>query len=97
MQQIHSVVINGNEVTSVDDFHDLIKQGLEFPDYYGMNPDALWDCLSEALLSDEQIEIVWSSFEKSSATMGEDAKILRETLLDAQEKYPDQLKVSITL
>ncbi|WP_374335627.1 barstar family protein [Leeia sp.] len=97
MQQIHSVTINGNEVLSAEEFHGLLKQKLEFSDYYGMNPDALWDCLSEALLSDERIEIVWSSFAKSSAIMGGDAEILRETLLDAQGKYPDQLKVSITL
>ena len=29
------------------DVHRIIKKELDFPDYYGCNWDALWDCLTE--------------------------------------------------
>ena len=35
--------------------HDYLMQALDFPDYYGKNLDALYDCLCEM---DLEIEIV---------------------------------------
>ena len=32
---------------SVAEFHGLIASALAFPDYYGRNLDALWDCLTD--------------------------------------------------
>ena len=29
-----------------DDLHHVLKDALDLPDYYGMNLDALWDCLT---------------------------------------------------
>ena len=29
-----------------DELHQVLKDRLDLPDYYGMNPDALWDCLT---------------------------------------------------
>ena len=29
-----------------DDLHEIIKKSLNFPDYYGKNLDAFWDCIS---------------------------------------------------
>ena len=34
-------------VTSLEEFHDLLQQHLEFPVYYGRNLDAFWDCLTD--------------------------------------------------
>lgn len=30
----------------LDDLHTRIKKALDFPDYYGKNLDAFWDCLN---------------------------------------------------
>ena len=30
----------------LDELHKRIKDGLDFPDYYGENLDAFWDCLN---------------------------------------------------
>lgn len=95
MQKTHRVQIDGKSVTSVTDFHEVVKRELQFPDYYGMNADALWDCLTESLISNWQIDISWKAYGSSLASMGEDAEILRKTLLDAQEEYPDNLRVTI--
>lgn len=37
------------------DGHDYLKEALNFPDYYGKNLDALYDCLTEI---DCEIEII---------------------------------------
>ena len=29
------------------DIHFVIRQALDFPDYYGCNWDAFWDCLTD--------------------------------------------------
>lgn len=39
--------INLSGAKSVYDIHEKIQEGLEFPNYYGRNLDALWDCLTD--------------------------------------------------
>ena len=39
--------LDGREVCSRAALHALLKRGLNLPDYYGANLDALCDCLSE--------------------------------------------------
>lgn len=43
------------------DGHDYLKEVLNFPDYYGKNLDALYDCLTEIsceieLINSEEVE-----------------------------------------
>ena len=38
-------------------FHDVIRDSLEFPAYYGRNWDALWDCLQEIVNLPTHIQI----------------------------------------
>ena len=37
--------INLTGCRSVRDLHKRVREGLGFPDYYGNNLDAFWDCL----------------------------------------------------
>ena len=39
------------------EIHEVLKRDLEFPDYYGGNLDALWDCLTDMLGDISIIEI----------------------------------------
>jgi ribonuclease inhibitor len=48
---MNTLVLDGSLVSSVDNFHVRLAALLEFPDYYGKNLDALWDCLSEYVIS----------------------------------------------
>ncbi len=41
------------------DGHDYLAEALNFPDYYGKNLDALYDCLTEI---DCEIELINSEF-----------------------------------
>ncbi len=44
---MHTILLDGSRYTSSLELHHALKQMLSLPDYYGMNADALNDCLSE--------------------------------------------------
>ncbi|QUC67842.1 barstar family protein [Aristaeella hokkaidonensis] len=44
---MQTIVIDGSRYESPRDLHLALKRMLSLPDYYGMNADALNDCLSE--------------------------------------------------
>ncbi len=41
------IYIDCKEMESPRQLHQALAEGLEFPDYYGNNLDALFDCLTE--------------------------------------------------
>ena len=50
------ITLDFNECRYFGDIHKAIKESLGFPDYYGENLDALWDCMR--YYTDEQIKII---------------------------------------
>ena len=39
-------ILDGKKMVSREETHQYLKETLGFPDYYGKNRDAFWDCLS---------------------------------------------------
>ena len=72
-----------------DEIHETIKKGFGFPEYYGENWDALWDCLRDfALSEDEEREIVVKGVDRLP---GELREYCREAICvfgELAEKYP---------
>lgn len=52
------MILNLTECKSVLKLHDIIKETFNFPNYYGKNLDALWDCLRGYCSPDTTIYIV---------------------------------------
>ena len=44
---MRTIMIDGSEYASGQELHAALKRMLSLPDYYGMNADALNDCISE--------------------------------------------------
>ena len=84
------MIINGNEIRSVKDFHHKIKRLLDLPDYYGENLDALWDCLTGWI--ETPITIVWTNFQESRKNLGDFADKIVDVFKEA-EKEVDGFKV----
>ena len=49
------ITLDGNLLADAAQVHDYLKEMLEFPEYYGKNLDALYDCLTD--LVDVEITI----------------------------------------
>jgi len=46
---MQTIMIDGSRYASVLELHQALKRLLSLPDYYGMNADALNDCLAERI------------------------------------------------
>ena len=54
------------------EIHKALKEGLDFPDYYGFNLGALWDCLTDMIENDT--EIILKNFQNVENTNKEYAE-----------------------
>ena len=52
------------------------------PDYFGMNLDALWDCLNAWI--DDDITLTWKNYETSKQNIGEYANKALRLFMDAE-------------
>ena len=48
---IYRYKVDFAEVENYMDIHGVLMRDLDFPDYYGGNLDAFWDCITDQLLS----------------------------------------------
>lgn len=44
---MNNITISGSEIYSIADIHESLADALNFPEYYGVNLDALHDCLGD--------------------------------------------------
>ena len=42
---MENIIIDFTDCTRLHEVHALLKKQFDFPDYYGANPSALWDCI----------------------------------------------------
>lgn len=54
---MQEILLDERDFASLADVHELLADQLDFPDYYGQNLAALWDCLGD--LSDPVTFIVY--------------------------------------
>jgi ribonuclease inhibitor len=64
-----------------------LKEQLSFPDYYGENLNALWDCLTAWV--DLPLKIVWINFEESKTKLGTFAEEALDLFKDAQKELDE--------
>lgn len=50
-------ILDFSDVPSVSAAHGMIKKEFDFPEYYGYNLDALWDCLGDISGRENRVEI----------------------------------------
>lgn len=86
------LILEGSKIFNMEEFHKVLKEELDFPDYYGENLDALWDCLTGWI--DLPLKIIWKDYRKSKELLGKDAERMLQLLKEA-EKELKGLKVEV--
>ena len=90
-------VLDFRNVKNYTDMHRIIKRELDFPDYYGGNWDAFWDCLTDMRGRPIHIEIL--GLDTLRQKCDEKASILVETLRELKhyndDKYAHEIKIEI--
>ena len=78
-------VIHGSQIADWDALYTKVANDLQFPEWFGYNLDALFDCLTE--LGESQITIY--RWERLAQTLGERAGKLRKVLIEAGTENPN--------
>lgn len=64
--------------------HEILKEKLGLPEYYGKNLDALWDCLTGEI--DLPLRIIWKNYGASEKLLGDYANLLKTVFEEAQQE-----------
>ena len=56
------ITMDCGQLKSAPEFHDALAVAMEFPDYYGKNLDALFDCLTDIHQEQELVLLNWHPF-----------------------------------
>ena len=78
-----NVIIQGSEIFSIADIHEKLMDELGFPEYYGMNLDALHDCLGDIF---EETSITISESDVLAHRLGTSFEKLMQVLCDTAEE-----------
>ena len=78
------ITLDGNLLADAAQVHDYLKEMLEFPEYYGKNLDALYDCLTDL----ENVEITITAPDEDGAIF---QKVLR--VFRAADRENENLKI----
>jgi RNAse (barnase) inhibitor barstar len=61
-------VLDGARLADPDAVYRELAKAFQFPEYFGNNPDALWDALGD--YSGEPIAVVWRNAARSADLLG---------------------------
>lgn len=75
-------IVNFNGVHQYEEIHRALKEGLDFPNYYGENLDALWDCLTETV--GNNVRIVLKNYQDVEKANEEYANQILEVFKDSK-------------
>lgn len=78
-------VLDGKEIKDREQLHNVLADSLGFPEWYGRNLDALYDCLTE-LHEDTEIRLLHE--DEMREHLGEYAGFLAEVLRVTAEENP---------
>ncbi len=88
-------IIDFSEVKHYLEMHYVIKKALDFPDYYGCNWAAFWDCLTD--MYGEPIHIEIRGLDVIVRKFGDAASKLVEILKRFKHNYYDKYSSEILI
>lgn len=97
MKATYNATIEGKNCIEIDGFYDEISRAFRFPDYFGRNLDALYDCLTELHGTEENYLLTITDFEYFLAEESEETrnKVI-DILQDVSREWDDVPVTEIT-
>lgn len=86
------VIFERTEFDSAEEFYSIIKRKLLLPNWFGNNPDALWDMLTGFIETPIEIEFV-SFNKKENDYNGEVLSQILKCFKDAEKANPTEFKI----
>jgi RNAse (barnase) inhibitor barstar len=81
-----TIAVAVSEATSGQSLHEKLAAALSFPDYYGKNWDAFWDCITDPGQSVMHRRLIIKGFNVLQERLPREANLLRRCLLDCQRE-----------
>ena len=98
MLETYKYKVDFSEAKSYAEIHEVIKKSLDFPDYYGGNLDAFWDCITD-FIDSRGLDIEIIGLDKIYNEFKEDVdifiKILKRLKHIYNDKYAEVVKIVI--
>lgn len=88
-------IVDFSKVEHYYQIQEVLKRDLEFPDYYGGNLAALWDCLTDILGEPSDIRIV--GFEKNAGRYSKQWNDILDVMRDTKHAYDDVFADTFTV
>lgn len=71
------------------DIHAIIEKEFDFPDYYGANWDAFWDCITD-FIDSRGLDLEIIGLDKIYSGFKEDVDVFVDSLKDLKHVYNDK-------
>jgi ribonuclease inhibitor len=78
-------ILDGEQISNRKELHEILAGTLDFPEWYGKNLDALYDCLTE---EQEEVQIEIRHMEELERRLGSYTVGLRKVLTEASRENP---------
>ena len=82
--------IDFSNVKYYSEVHTVIKEALDFPDYYGENWDAFWDCITDLIAFGEPLHIEIFGLDVIEKLFDNTANVFIECLREAKHYYDEE-------
>jgi RNAse (barnase) inhibitor barstar len=89
--KMKTCVLDGATLTGAAAVYRKLGEAFGAPDYFGHNPDALWDAITE--YHGEPVEIVWRHAAQSKARLGPEYERVVAVLQRAAEQGRIKLRL----
>jgi ribonuclease inhibitor len=83
-----TITLAVGDAASAQSLHEMLAVALRFPDYYGKNWDAFWDCITDPDQSDMPRRLIVSGFNMLQQRLPREAELLRRCLIERQHEKP---------
>lgn len=78
---MYSIILDATQMNTRESAHKYLSSMLEFPDYYGENLDALFDCLTEIGQETELVLRLFDEYEKNEY-LNKIVKVMKEAHME---------------